>query len=168
VVAFELGEAGQRLTGEPLYRAVRAATGAGDRVFRPESMIPRTSSLNPPQNWRAPDLETLWDGPIVGDSGTTVGEALTEMMNPDGYFIRQLDRLGQSLVDARGLLAVPLLGGWLARNGAQAYHRGFVERLAKNPRQAIMSVVHADAGGGRAADSRAALAPYAAPRTRLL
>ena len=132
-VAFDLGEAGHRLTGEPLYRAVRAATGAGDRLFRPERMIPRPSSLNAPQNWRAPDLESLWDGPIVGDSGTTVGEALTEMMDPDGYFIRQLDRLGQSLVDARGLLAVPLLGGWLARSGAQAYHRGFVERLATHP-----------------------------------
>ena len=169
-VAFALGEAGSRLTGEPLYRAVRAATGADDRRFRPESMIPRTSSLNPPQNWRAPDLETLWDGPIVGGSGTTVGEALTVMMEPDGLFIRQLDRLGQSLVDARGLLAVPLLGGWLAHHGAQAYHRGFVERLATHPRQAILSVIHADAGGEAAADddARAVRAPLAVARTREL
>gem|GEM_PF-2352804 len=167
-VAFDLGAAGHRLTGEPLYRAVRAATGAGDRLFRPERMIPRPSPLNAPQNWRAPDLENLWDGPIVGDSGTTVGEALTEMMDPDGYFIRQLDRLGQSLVDARGLLAVPLLGGSLARNGAQAYHRGFVERLAADPKRAILSVVHTDAGGERVDDSRAAPAPYAVPRARRL
>jgi len=90
------------------------------------------------------------------------------MMDPDVYFIRQLDRLGQSLVNARGLLAVPLLGGWLARNGAQAYHRGFVERLAAQPRQGIMSVVHADAGGDDAADARAAPTPYAVPRPRRL
>ena len=168
-VAFDLGAAGDRLTGEPLYRAVRAATGAGDRVFRPESMIPRPSSLNAPQNWRAPDLESLWDGPIVGASGTTVGEALTEMMDPDGYFIRQLDRLGQSLVDARGLLAVPLLGGWLARSGAQAYHCGFVERLATDPRQAILSLVHTDGGAeGAADDARAIPAPYAVPTARRL
>jgi hypothetical protein len=167
--AFALGAAGNRLTGESLYRAVRTATGAGDHLFRPESMIPRPSSLNPPQNWRAPDLESLWDGPIVGGSETTVGEALTEMMDPDGLFIRQLDRLGQSLVDARGLLAVPLLGGWLAGNGAQAYHRGFVEQLATHPRQAILSVVHADAGGERAADdARAARTPYAVPWARQL
>ena len=121
-VAFELGEAGHRLTGEPLYRAVRAATGAGRR-FRAESQIPRSSPLNPPQNWRAPDLESLWEGPIVGGCATTVGEALTEMMEPDGYFIRQLDRLGQSLVDARGLLAVPLLGGWLARKAPAGEER---------------------------------------------
>lgn len=168
-VAFELGAAGSRLTSEPLYRAVRAATGANDRLFRPESMIPRTSALNPAQNWRAPDLESLWDGPIVGHSGTTVGKALTEMMEPDGLFIRQLDRLGQSLVDARGLLAVPLLGDWLARNGAQAYHRGFVERLATYPRQAILSVVHADAGDEDPTDdARAAPAAYVVPRTREL
>ena len=168
-VAFALGAAGSRLTGEPLYRAVRVATGATGHRFRPEGKIPRPSALNRPQNWRAPDLESLWDGPIVGDGGTTAGEALTEMLDPDGLFIRQLDRLGQSLVDARGLLAVPLLGGWLARNGAQAYHRGFVERLATHPRQAILSVVHADAGGeGAAGDARAARAPYAVASTRQL
>jgi hypothetical protein len=168
-VAFALGEAGNRLTGEPLYRAVRAATGAGDHRFRPERKIPRPSSLNPPQNWRAPDLESLWDSPIVGNSATAVGEALTEMMDPDGLFIRQLDRLGQSLVDARGLLGVPLVGGWLARTGAQAYHHGFVERLATQPRQAIMSVVHAHPGDERAADEpRASPAPYAVPSTRRL
>ena len=168
-VAFALGAAGNRVTGETLYRAVREATGADDRRFRPESKIPRPSSVDPPQNWRAADLESLWGAPIVGRSGTSVGEALTEMMDPDGYFIRQLDRLGQSLVDARGLLAVPLLGGWLARNGARAYHRGFVERLAAHPRQAILSVVHADAGGAAAADDARALpAPYVVPRTRQL
>jgi hypothetical protein len=43
------------------------------------------------------------------------------MMRPDGYFIRQLDRLGQGLVEPHGLLAAPLLGGWLARKGARAY-----------------------------------------------
>jgi hypothetical protein len=168
-VAFALGERGRRLTGEPLYRAVRAATGGGRHRFRAESRIPRPSALNPPQNWRAPDFETLWDAPIVGDRGTTVGAALTEMMEPDGYFIRQLDRLGQGLVDARGLLAVPLLGGWLARHGAEAYHRGFVERLAAQPRQAIMSVVHDEPGGGRVAEQPRALpAPYAVPRARQL
>ena len=164
-VAFGLGEAGNRLTGDALYRAVRAATGAADGRFRPESMIPRPAPDNPPQNWRASDLESLWEEPIVGTRGATVGEALTEMMHPDGYFIRQLDRLGQGLVDARGLLAVPILGGWLARAGAQAYHRGFVAPLARRPRQAIMSVVHAHAAGDDGADSpRLPGARYAVPR----
>lgn len=142
--AFKLGTKGSRLTGEQLYRAVRAATGAPQDAFLAETKIPRPAVVNPPQNWRATDIETLWDTPIVGSTGTTVGQALTEMMHPNGYFIRQLDRLGQGLVDAHGLLAVPILGDWLAHKGRDAYHRGFVEPLAAQPRQAIFSVVHAN------------------------
>ncbi|MEA2138348.1 MAG: hypothetical protein QOG56_1498 [Solirubrobacteraceae bacterium] len=148
--AFDLGAAGSCATGEPLYDAVRAATGAG-RFFVAESRIPRVASSNPSQNWRAADIQTLWETPIVGSSGTTVGEALTEMMRPDGYFIRQLDRLGQGLVEPHGLLAAPLLDGWLARKGARAYNRGFVAPLAAQPRQAILSVIDADATGGAGA-----------------
>jgi hypothetical protein len=142
--AFELGAAGSRLTGEPLYDAVRAATGAARRTFTAEGKVPRVATCNAPQNWRATDVQTLWETPIVGSSGTTVGDALTEMVARDGYFIRQLDRLGQGLVDAHGLLSVPLLGDWLVRKGAHAYHRGFVAPLAAQPRQTVLSVIHTD------------------------
>jgi hypothetical protein len=143
-VAFELGAAGARVTGEPLYRTVRAVTGApGDR-FVAETRIPRPSVANAPQNWRATDIETLWDTPIVGSTPTTVGEALADMLDPDGYFIRQLDCLGQGLVEAYGLLALPIVGDWLAHKGCQAYHRGFVDALAAQPKPVILSVIHAD------------------------
>lgn len=155
--AFDLSAAAGPLTGEPLYAAVRAVTGAGDR-FLAESRIPRVATSNPPQNWRATDVQTLWKTPIVGSSGTTVGEALTEMMRPDGYFIRQVDRLGQSLVEPHGLLTVPLLGGWLARKGALAYHRGFVAPLAAQPRQTILSVIRTDTSGDTGT-ARAAIRP---------
>jgi hypothetical protein len=95
-------------------------------------------------------METLWDTPIVGSTATTVGEALADMLDPDGYFIRQLDCLGQGLVEAYGLLAVPILGDWLAHKGCQAYHRGFVDALAAQPKQVILSVIHQDT----AADAR--------------
>jgi hypothetical protein len=141
-VAFELGAAGTRVTGEQLYHAVRAVTGApGDR-FVAETKIPRPSVANAPQNWRAPDIETLWDTPIVGSTATTVGEALADMLHPDGYFIRQLDCLGQGLVEAYGLLAVPIVGDWIAHKGCQAYHRGFVDTLAAQPKQVILAAVH--------------------------
>jgi hypothetical protein len=142
-VAFDLGAAGARVTGEALYHAVRGATGAPADTFVAETKIPRPSVANPAQNWRATDIETLWDTPIVGNSATTVGEALADMLQPDGYFIRQLDCLGQGLVEAYGLLAVPIVGDWLAHKGCQAYHRGFVDPLASQPRQVILSVVHA-------------------------
>jgi hypothetical protein len=85
------------------------------------------------------------------------------MMHPDGYFIRQLDRLGQCLVDAHGLLAVPLLGGWLARKGTCAYHRGFVAPLAADPRQTILSVIHTRTTGD--ADTTTDGVDEAHPRT---
>ncbi len=143
-VAFELGASGSRLSGKPLYRAVRAATGARE-TFLAETKVPRPSAANPPQNWRATDIETLWDAPMVGAAGTTVGEAVADMMQPGGYFIRQLDRLGQGLVEAYGLLALPILGGWLAHRGRQAYTRGFVDALAAEPKQTILSIVYEDA-----------------------
>jgi hypothetical protein len=150
--AFELGAAGRRITGDRLYRTVRAVTCAPDDRFVAESKIPRSSAANPPQNWRAPDIESLWETPIVGRTGPTVGKALADMMGPDGYFIRQLDRLGQGLVEAHGVLAVPLLGDWLVRLGRESYHRGFVEALAAQPKHVIFSVIHADrAAGARAA-----------------
>jgi hypothetical protein len=152
--AYELGASGRRLGGEPLYRAVRAATGTRGSTFLAETFIPRPSASNAPQNWRAADIETLWETPIVGNAATTVGEALTEMMQPAGYFIRQLDCLGQGLVEAYGLLAVPVLGDWLAHIGCQAYHLGFVEPLAAQPRQAILSVLHANGAVNAPTDER--------------
>jgi hypothetical protein len=139
---------------------VRAITGApGDR-FVAETRIPRPSAANPPQNWHATDIESLWDTPIVDNAATTVGEALADMLHPDGYFIRQLDCLGQGLVEAHGLLALPLLGDWLAHKGCRAYHRGFVDALAAQPKQVILSVIHADT----AADARTAAAAGDASR----
>jgi hypothetical protein len=141
--AFALGASGSRLNGQPLYRAVRHATGVAGDHFRAETMAPRLSAANPPQNWCAPDFETLWDTPMVGTKAPTVGEALADMLDRDGFFIRQLDRLGQGLAQPHGLLAVPVLGGWLSGKGRDAYHRGFIEPLAADPKRMILAVIHA-------------------------
>jgi hypothetical protein len=73
------------------------------------------------------------------------------MMQPDGRFIRQLDCLGQGLVEAHGLLAVPIVGDWLAHKGCQAYHRGFVDPLAAHPKRMILSVLNGNADDDAAA-----------------
>ncbi len=140
--AYALGEVGSRLSGEALYRAVRAATGAPTERFLAETMVPHPSTMNPQQNWHAPDIETLWDSPMLGATGTTVGEALSDMLRPDGQFISQLDSLGQGLVEPYGLLSLPIVGGWLRDKGARAYHRGFVEPLAADPKHGILAVVN--------------------------
>jgi hypothetical protein len=155
-VAFSLGASGRDGGGEALYQAVREATGASDDRFVAEAKIPRVPAGTPTQNWQAPDVETLWESPIVGNRGTTVGAALLTMLEPDGQFIRQLDSLGEGLAGSQGVLALPVLGSWLSGKCCHAFHPGFVEPLARDPKPVILSLVDGDsavsgvsAGAGR-------------------
>jgi hypothetical protein len=56
--AFEIGQSGDQLAGEPLYAAVRAATAVRGDLFLAEARIPKPSAANPAQNWRATEIET--------------------------------------------------------------------------------------------------------------
>lgn len=140
-VAFEFGTSGVQLSGRALYAKVRQETGADGDTFVAEVTVPRPSTDNPGQNWQAPDVETLWESPVVGSSGTTVGEALVEMLEPGGQFIRQVDGLGQGLSGGHGVFAVPLLGAWLSERCCHAYHAGFVEPLAHDPKPVLLALV---------------------------
>lgn len=142
-VAFTLGASGSRLSGETLYRSVREATGARRDRFLAETRVPRLSSANPGLNWQAADVESLWVSPMAGATGTTVGESLVAMLEPGGQFIRQVEGLGQGLAGDHGVFAVPILGAWLADKSCHAYHRGFVEPLAHDPKQAILALLPA-------------------------
>ena len=154
-VAFGLGASGSRLSGEPLYRRVREATSAGGSAFRAESHLPRPSPDNPPLNWRAADVDELWHSPIAGSSGPTVGQAVADVLEPGGEVARRLDCLGQGVVEAFDVVDVPLLRGWLGRKACQAYHRGFIEGLARDPKGSIDAVVQ-EAGVPRLLDRRVA------------
>jgi hypothetical protein len=140
-VAYRLGASGRSVHGAALCQAVRDTTGAGDERFRAEAMVPRPSPANPAQNWRAAGVEELWDAPMVGAGGPTVGQALAEMLAPGGAFIRQLDALGRGLAGEGGVFAVPLLGRWLAGQCCHAFHHGFVEPLSHDPAAAVRSLV---------------------------
>ena len=144
--SYQLGARGAGVDRERLYEAVREATGARGRTFRAETMIPRASPENPGQNWLASDVESLWDTPMLGSSGPTVGQALVAMLEPDAQFIRQLDGLGQGLSGGHGPFAVPLLGRWLTGKCCQAFHEGFVEPLAHDPQPVLLALVHGDEG----------------------
>lgn len=138
--AYALGRAGRSSPGEPLFAEVREATGAAGSDFRAETMVPRVSASNPAQNWRAGDVETLWESPMVGAGGTTVGEALVDMLAPDEEFVRQLEALGEGLAGARGLFAAPVVGRWLSGKCCQAYLTGFVQPLARDPRPVVLAL----------------------------
>ncbi|MGH9268883.1 MAG: hypothetical protein ACRD0D_12005, partial [Acidimicrobiales bacterium] len=140
-VAFGLGASGTGLSGKALYRTVREATGADGDRFLAETKVPLLSPANPRQNWQAADVDSLWGSPVVGATGTTVGEALVAMLEPGGEFIRQVDGLGQGLSGHRGAFAVPILGGWLSDRCGRAFHQGFVQPLAHDPKRAILALL---------------------------
>jgi hypothetical protein len=79
---------------------------------------------------------------MVGASGTTVGQALVAMVDPDEQFIRQPQGLGQGLAGTHGVFAVPILGTRLSRRRCQAYHDGFVDPLARDPQSVLLDVLH--------------------------
>lgn len=140
-VAYRLGTRAGELAGEQLYRAVREATGAERGVFVAEARIPRPAEDNPPQNWHAPDVETLWESPIVGSSGTTAGEAVSAALQAGEELPNRLECLGHGIGNALGLPAVPWLRQWVNTKACQAYHRGFLAHLTSDPRGCILEVV---------------------------
>ena len=154
-IAYGLGRSGRSVGAEALYAAVRELGGApGDR-FRPEVWIPRPSPENPPQNWRAADVEELWDSPIVGHRGTTVGDAVTDALQAGEDLPSRLDCLGRGIFGELGVASLPLLRGWLSRKVCQAYHRGFVESLMADPRGCVLQVL----AGGALEPERERLTP---------
>ena len=146
-VAFGLGRSNRGLNGEALYQAVRSATGAEAEHFVAETRIPVPSADTPAQNWRAADFESLWDAPIVGSTGTTVGQAVCEALEPGEELSRRLAGLGDSLGDSIGVRAPAFVQQHLGRQAGEAYQRGFIAKLERDPRGAVLAVV--DAGGGR-------------------
>ncbi len=139
-VAYRLGGSGSRLRGAALYRAVRSATGAPHDAFGPETRIPTPSADNPPQNWWATDAEALWSAPIVGSTGTTVGMAVEATLQVGTEVSRRLDCVDPAVFDGPGLLGVRPLRQWAARKTYQAYHLGFIQGLAQDPRAAVLAV----------------------------
>jgi hypothetical protein len=85
---------------------------------------------------------------MVGGDGPTVGDAITEMLDPDGQFIRQLESLGEGLAGSHGILALPVIGGWLTGHCCHAYHQGFVAPLSRDPKPVVVDLVATGAGPG--------------------
>ena len=168
-IAFELGGSGKAASQHELYRAVREATGAPPDAFLAQTKVPWPSPDNPPQNWQATDLDALWESPIVGSSGTTVGDAVTEALQPGQELPRRLESLGDGITDSLRLPPIPGLRPWLGRNASEAYRRGFVERLAADPKAAVcasVAEVGSRADGGRDARRAGGLAPAFSNRWR--
>lgn len=172
-VAFDLGASGRALSGEPLYAAVRAGTGAPAEAFIPETRIPTPSDDNPTLNWQAADVEALWETPIAGSTGTTVGDAVSGALEAGEELTNRLECLGHGIAGSLDVPALPGLRNWLGRKACQAYHRGFMENLTSDPKACVLDVVaRGGRGEERGAEPEGSLSPVpggrrrAAPRRR--
>jgi predicted kinase len=152
--AFDLGRRRRTVTGSALYGAVREATGAPSDAFVAESKVPTPSPENPPQNWWATDLDELWGSPIVGSTGTTVGEAVEEALQPGEELPRRLECLGRGIDESLAVPPVPGLRRWLARKACQAYRRGFIANLGANPKETVSACIDGLRPDGYSASER--------------
>jgi hypothetical protein len=116
--------------------------------------LPRLSAENPPQNWQAPDVEALWESPIVGSDGTTVGEAVAAALSEGQELPTRLGCLGSGITSSLDVPPVPGLRTWIGKKACDAYHRGFLDSLTGDPRSCVMDVV-----GSRTAERVHAHAP---------
>ena len=151
-VAYQLGVSGSPLHGQALYQRIRSATGAPRDAYRAETLIPILSPDNPPQNWQAADAETLWNSPIVGSTGTTVGMAVEETLRLGAEVSRRLDGLGPGIFEMPALMGMPLRR-WAARKASQAYYHGFIQGLAQNPKATMLAIVNNPADVNNDTDS---------------
>jgi hypothetical protein len=111
------------------------------RYVEVEPRVPRLSGENPPQNWQAPDVDTLWDTPIVGSHGTTVGEAVSAALQEGEELPTRLAGLGGGMASSLDVPAVPGLRTWLGNKARHAYHQGFLSNLTTDPRRCVLDVV---------------------------
>jgi hypothetical protein len=63
--------------------------------------------------------------------------AVEETLQVGGEVFR-LDRLSSVVFEVPGLLGVPPVRQWVTRKGSQAYHHGFIQGLAQNPKAAVL------------------------------
>jgi hypothetical protein len=147
-VAHRLGRNGRELLGDQLYAEVVDITRGGGTTFTAEVLLPRLSSDNPPLNWRAADADELWDAPVAGSRGPTVGEAAGRALDTGGEVYRRLAGLGVGVADSIDVPAARFLRRYLGPRAARAYREGFVDQLSHDPRGAVRDIVGSVELGG--------------------
>jgi hypothetical protein len=113
-----------------IFAKVRPLNGGTKDKYAPELQMPVPDKKEPPQNWHAPDIATLWTKNLLGKTGDTVGMAITKTVRTGA--------IASQLTDLADKFPVDAFPGLHPR---AAYLAGFVGNLQKDPRAGVMDIV---------------------------
>jgi hypothetical protein len=114
-----------------LFAKVRPANGGTKDKYAPELQIPVPDKNEPPQNWKAPDISSLWTKNLLGQTGDTVGMAISKTVRTGA--------IAGQLTDLADKFPADAMFGKL--HPRAAYLTGFVANLQSDPRAGVMDIV---------------------------
>lgn len=121
-----------------LFGQVRLMNGGTSGLYAPELKMPVPDKTEPPQNWKAADITTLWDQKLLGATGDTVGQTISARVQ-GGSIAVQLNALGDKFpVDQR----VDLPVSHIDVHPRASYLQGFVRNLQADPKAGVMDIVN--------------------------
>jgi hypothetical protein len=112
------------------YAKVRARNGGTKDKYAPELQVPAPDKSEPPQNWKAPDIATLWDQHLLGKTGDTVGTAISNTVRTGAIAGQLTDLAARFPVDAP-----------LGMHPRAAYLTGFVGQMQSDPKAGVIDIV---------------------------
>lgn len=138
--AFKIGQAGPTLDSQALYNGVKSATGAPPDSYVAETKLPQPGPGVPAQNWKAPNFETLWNQKVTGPSSPSISTEIIAALKPGKSVRSQLDKLTKEFKVVQDVKKAGIYLGQI--HPQRAYVKGFVEPLAANPYQGILSIIN--------------------------
>lgn len=117
-----------------LFAKISVAGGGKGGKYAPQLLIPEVDKKEPAQNWKASDINTLWDQKFLGTKGDTVGQVISKRVQ-GGAIAIQLIALGDKFPVSQNAVVATLQ----PRN---AYLVGFVKKLQNDPKAGVLDIVH--------------------------
>lgn len=119
-----------------VYTAVKTRSGMTGDQYKPESMVPTPTAANQPQQWQAPNFETLWDQPVEQGGTYTVGDMVQFELTPGSEIYGQLEALGEKFPPEDNTVPLNPL------HPQRAYRNGFLAPIVANPLRGMLEILH--------------------------
>jgi hypothetical protein len=129
--AYTLGtQMGLPVSDVDLFGQVQLQTGGTGGQFVPETLMPKPDASEPPQNWKAADINALWDQKLLGNKGDSVGDAITKTVRT-GAIADNLKGLAEKFPEKK-----------LVLHPRKAYLKGFVAKIQHDPKAGVLDIIN--------------------------